>query len=462
MVPKPGTLRGAEEDSELDTWRGTFPSGEEEKSSEEEGSLEDLEDSSSSESSLDPEEDEELEEEAARYEEERYGHQRLRSSGAMAAPRSPSAPLPYSGVGKSHFIKGKIWSRLAAAFPVFENPVTQERAYEPVSYKQLKDLVEAVKTYGVTANYTTALLRRLTVNAMTPTDWYEVAHTCLNHGKFLDLRSIVLDKAQAQYRKNVQDGRADWTVDMLLSQGLHAVDQTNYPFEVYRQVNEIFYQSWRAIPNKGEITGNLTKIIQAAAEPFSDYVARMLDTAERLQVSHSTGLPYNPQGQGIVERANKSLKELLEKQKGGIAEGATPRERLALALFTLNFLNLDDAGETATERHMLIKDRKHLDMVKWKDVLDNKWYGPDPVIMRSRRVVCVFPQNQENPHWVPSRLTRAVLYPQERDEPEVQDDGCLDPDGDPDATMAQQTMPHGEDGTLGGDQSLADADANSC
>ncbi|KAL6030073.1 hypothetical protein STEG23_015688 [Scotinomys teguina] len=226
-------------------------SGDEEKSSEEDSSLEDLEDSSSSESSLDPEEDEELEEEAARYEEERYGHRRLRSSGAMAAPCSPSAPPPYSGVGRSHFIKGKIWSRLAAAFPVFENSVTQERVYEPVSYKQLKDLMEAVKTYGVTATYTTALLRRLTVNAMTPTDWYEVARTCLNHGQFLDFRSIVLDKAQAQYRKNVQDGRADWTVDMLLGQGLHAVDQTNYPFEVYRQVNEIFYQSWWAIPNKG-------------------------------------------------------------------------------------------------------------------------------------------------------------------------------------------------------------------
>ncbi|KAL6084845.1 hypothetical protein STEG23_026640 [Scotinomys teguina] len=182
----------------------------------------------------------------------------------------------------------------------------------------------------------------------------------------------------------------------------------------------------------------------------------------QLQVSHSTGLPYNPQGQGIVERANKSLKELLEKQNEGIAEGATPRERLALALFTLNFLNLNDAGETAAERHMSMKDRKHLDMVKWKDVLDNKWYGPDLVITRSRGVVCVFPQNQENPHWVSSRLTRVVLHPKERDEPEVQDDGCLDPDGDPDATMAQQTMPHGEDGTLGGDQSLANADANSC
>ncbi|KAL6045157.1 hypothetical protein STEG23_013848 [Scotinomys teguina] len=117
-------------------------SGDEERSSEEESSLEDSEDSSSSESSLDSEEEEELEEEAARYEEERYGHRRLRSSGAMAAPCSPSAPLPYSGVGRSHFIKGKVWSRLASAFPVFENLVTQERAYGPVFYKQLKDLMK--------------------------------------------------------------------------------------------------------------------------------------------------------------------------------------------------------------------------------------------------------------------------------------------------------------------------------
>ncbi|KAL6093940.1 hypothetical protein STEG23_020344 [Scotinomys teguina] len=33
----------------------------------------------------------------------------------------------------------------------------------------------------------------------------------------------------------------------------------------------------------------------------------------RMQVRHVTGLPYNPQGQGIVERENRSLKELLQK-----------------------------------------------------------------------------------------------------------------------------------------------------
>jgi hypothetical protein len=40
-----------------------------------------------------------------------------------------------------------------------------------------------------------------------------------------------------------------------------------------------------------------------------------------MQVSHATSLPYNPQGQGIVERAHRTLKELLQKQKEGIAYG---------------------------------------------------------------------------------------------------------------------------------------------
>ena len=34
-------------------------------------------------------------------------------------------------------------------------------------------------------------------------------------------------------------------------------------------------------------------------------------------VHHHTGLPYNPHGQGIVEWANRTLKEMLQKHKGG-------------------------------------------------------------------------------------------------------------------------------------------------
>ncbi|KAL6058265.1 hypothetical protein STEG23_030902 [Scotinomys teguina] len=141
----------------------------------------------------------------------------------------------------------------------------------------------------------------------------------------------------------------------------------------------------------------------------------------RMQVRHVTGLPYNPQGQGIVERANRSLKELLQKQKGGIVEGYLPKNRLSLALFTLNFLNLNEKGFSAASRHSNLAPSSYSN-VKWKDVLNNQWHGPDPVISRSRGAVCVFPQDQENPIWVPERLARVIHHedpaPDPLDEPD--------------------------------------------
>ena len=99
---------------------------------------------------------------------------------------------------------------------------------------------------------------------------------------------------------------------------------------------------------------------------------------ETMQVSHTTGLPYNPQGQGIVERAHRTLKELLQKQKEGIAYGRAPKEQLSLALFTLIFLILNDHGHSAADRHAMTSPVIQHDR-KWKDVLTGKWYGPDPV-----------------------------------------------------------------------------------
>ena len=100
---------------------------------------------------------------------------------------------------------------------------------------------------------------------------------------------------------------------------------------------------------------------------------------------------------------------------------------ISLALFTLNFLNLDNHGQSAADRHCSELDRPK-EMVKWKDVLTGQWKGLDPILIRSRGAVCVFPQDEENPFWLPECLTRRLA--------KSKDDSSKDlPAGDPDVHL---------------------------
>lgn len=56
---------------------------------------------------------------------------------------------------------------------------------------------------------------------------------------------------------------------------------------------------------------------------------------EQWNINHTTGIPYNPQGRAIVERANGTLKKQLRKEKGGDKD--PPQVQLAKTTFTLNF-----------------------------------------------------------------------------------------------------------------------------
>lgn len=155
---------------------------------------------------------------------------------------------------------------------------------------------------------------------------------------------------------------------------------------------------------------------------------------DKMQVRLIHGIPYNPQGQGIIERAHHTVKTLLTKQKGGIGQGLTAKQHLSMVNFTLNFLNLNSEGLTRAEEHT--SPPIHKGWIKWRDVLSGQWRGPDPVLSWSRGAVCVSPQNPKGePVWVPERLTRRAspaVTPE--DVPTTSPDGPHSPITDPKRT----------------------------
>jgi hypothetical protein len=137
-----------------------------------------------------------------------------------------------------------------------------------------------------------------------------------------------------------------------------------------------------------------------------------------LQISHTTGIPYNPQGQGIVERAHLTLKTWLTRLKASTLTFTTPRDRLNHTLFTLNFLTLDSDGHSAADRHWHPSSNTVRPPVMWRNPLTYKWKGPDPVLIWGRGSACVLDQEQAAPRWLPERLIKQVndlTKPREKD-----------------------------------------------
>ena len=123
-------------------------------------------------------------------------------------------------------------------------------------------------------------------------------------------------------------------------------------------------------------------------------------------ISHKTGIPHNPQGQAVVERTHRTLKTYLHKTKRG-DYSSTPREHLSFILYILNFLTVNAGSHTAAENHWQPSSpRKPL--VKWKNLANGTWCGPDRVLTWGRGAVCIVPQDAELPIWVPECLVRTV------------------------------------------------------
>lgn len=207
----------------------------------------------------------------------------------------------------------EVWKEASMSFPVFQD-AQGARTHEALEFKSLKNLAESVQSYGVSASFTLAIVERLAAIAMTPLDWQSTAKACLAMGTYLNWKSLYADFAQQQARENAAQGQPAWNFDMLMGQGQWVANQTNFPLQVYYQVGQCAVKAWKALPNRGEVSGNLTKIIQGPGEPFSDFVARMMEAAGRIFGDPDTAMPLIEQL--IFEQSTQECRAAITPWKG--------------------------------------------------------------------------------------------------------------------------------------------------
>ncbi|XP_013920191.1 PREDICTED: endogenous retrovirus group K member 11 Pol protein-like [Thamnophis sirtalis] len=128
---------------------------------------------------------------------------------------------------------------------------------------------------------------------------------------------------------------------------------------------------------------------------------------DQWKIVHKFGIPYNSQGQGIVERANLTLKMMLEKQQDPFKIGLPEiQNRLSKALYTQNFLNLTGSpiASTAADRHFRNSVVSPRPLVYYRQLPDPQWKGPVELVTWGRGYAAV--QLPDKVLWVPGRCIR--------------------------------------------------------
>ncbi|XP_038947080.1 endogenous retrovirus group K member 113 Gag polyprotein-like [Rattus norvegicus] len=239
--------------------------------------------------------------------------------------QSPTVPPPYEARSCAFsLVPDRVRRKLRMMFPVFETQ-EGERVHAPVEYNQIKELAESVRKYGVTANFTLTILERLVLNYLTPADWQMIAKaTLVNMGQYMEWKALWYEAAQTQARANptaLTPEQREWTFELLTGQGRFAADQANYHWGAYVQVSSSGIKAWKALTKKGGADNQLTRIIQGPQEPFSDFVARMTETAGRIFGDAEQAAPLIEQlvfeqatqecRAAIAPRKNKGLQDWL-------------------------------------------------------------------------------------------------------------------------------------------------------
>ena len=140
----------------------------------------------------------------------------------------------------------------------------------------------------------------------------------------------------------------------------HVVIATAHTGEAYKDVIQHLFTcfSYLGLP-KALKTDNAPAYTSKSFQEF----------CTKFQIKHNTGIPYNPQGQAIVERAHQTLKIQIQKLKEGEFKYSAPHQILQHALFVINNLSVGLSGTTAMLHHLCPEQQNAKPLVKLKDLL---------------------------------------------------------------------------------------------
>lgn len=246
----------------------------------------------------------------------------FKGEGATAPAYEPYSSLEWCCEDKATR-RGVIFSEpplgQRVAFPIVEvldpsNADQSIRQHAPLSFKELKNLKEAVSAYGPLAPFTSAIFESYVASTLTPGDWQQLCRAALSGGDFLLWRGEFQEQCAQLARLNAQAGFPQRNVEMLTGTGQYAAlpAQNQYDPAVYAQISTAAVKAWKALPNKaaGE---QLSKVVQGPSEPFQEFADRLLQLAGRLFGDIDTAMPLVKQL--AYENSNKWCKEVIRSHK---------------------------------------------------------------------------------------------------------------------------------------------------